>query len=99
MEITKQNRDESFAETRPHFNKQETEILVQLNLGKTDAWSIASATGMLITSVRRALTDLCGKNIISESGNTFNWETGRNVTTYKIIDRSALTDPNQQVLF
>ena len=42
MEITKTNRNESFAETRPHFNKQETEILIQLNLGKADAWSIAS---------------------------------------------------------
>ena len=99
MNLTKQTRDESFAETRPHFNKQETEILIQLNLGKADAWSIASATGMLITSIRRGLTDLCSKNIICEKGNMFNWETGRNVTTYKIIDRSALTDPNQQTLF
>ncbi len=99
MDIAKQTRNESLAETRPHFNKQESEILIQLNLGKTDAWSIASATGIMITSVRRALTDLCGKDIICEKGNIFNWQTGRNVTTYKIIDRSVLTDPNQQTLF
>jgi len=99
MDIAKQTRNKSYAETRPHFNNQETQILIQINLGKKDAWSIAAATGIMITSVRRGLTDLCGKNIICDNGDTFNWETGRNVTTYKIIDRSAVTDPNQQTLF
>jgi len=81
----RRNRRESYTKTKPRFTAQEEEVLRQLNMGINDAWSISNKTHMLITSVRRALTDLTTKGVVMESGTTFNAETNRNVTTYKVL--------------
>lgn len=77
------NRNDSYSEAKYQFSQQEEEIMRQINMGYTDAWSISNKTGMLITSVRRALTNMTDSGILEESGSTYNAETNRNVTTYK----------------
>ncbi len=78
----RRHRSESFAKSKPRFTEQENQVILQLNMGIRDAWSIANKTGMLITSVRRCLTDLVSKGAIIESGTIFNTNTQRNVTAY-----------------
>lgn len=86
----RRNRRESFIKSKPRFTEQEHQVMLQLNMGICDAWSIANKTGMLITSVRRCLTDLVSKAAIAEIGITFNAETQRNVTTYRTLKVSEL---------
>lgn len=85
MKITKQNKFDSYNESKPKFTEQEQQVMIQLNFGFTDAWSISKRTGMLITSVRRCLTDLSDAGEITENGTVYNEETKRNVTAYKVI--------------
>jgi hypothetical protein len=85
--IAKQNRKSSFDNSVEYFGKQETEVLQCLEMGINDAWSIAAHKNLLITSVRRALTDLCQADYIYESGTKFNEETQRTVTTYGITNK------------
>lgn len=86
----RRNRRESFQKSKPKFTEQEHQVLMQLNMGLNDAWSISNKTGMLITSVRRSLTDLVSKGAIAEIGTTFNPETQRNVTTYRTLSVKEL---------
>ena len=88
MSISKKNKADSYSESRPKFTEQEQQVLIQLNFGISDAWSISKATGMLITSVRRCLTDLSDAGQITEIGTVYNAETNRNVTAYKVIHES-----------
>lgn len=85
MKTAKQNKIDSYHESKPKFTEQEQQVLIQLNFGISDAWSISKATGMLITSVRRCLTDLSDAGQITENGTVYNAETNRNVTAYKVI--------------
>lgn len=88
----RKNRRDSYNQTKPRFTEQEQQVLIQLNFGVTDAWSIHLRTGILCTSVRRCLTDLVKKNAIIETGTTHHAETNRNVTTYRTLNQSeALT--------
>ena len=77
------NRKDSYSEAKYQFSQQEEEIMRQINMGYTDAWSISEKTGMLITSVRRALTNMTDAGILEESGSKYHQGTDRNVTTYK----------------
>lgn len=73
--------------------------MIQLNFGISDAWSISKRTGMLITSVRRCLTDLSDAGQITENGTVYNEETNRNVTSYKVLTEQEKTFKNQLQLF
>lgn len=84
----RRNRRESFVQTRPTFTEQEQQVMIQINMGVTDAWSISYKTGMLTTSVRRCLTDLVKKNAITENGTVYHAETNRNVTAYRTLTQS-----------
>lgn len=88
--ITAQTRYESYLKSKPDFSNQNEQILDCIAIGLVDAWSISYNTNMLITSVRRALTNLCKDGIIEESGTTYHAGTNRNVTTFKIKE-SQLT--------
>lgn len=88
MKTAKQNKIDSYHESKPKFTEQEQQVLIQLNFGISDAWSISKQTGMLITSVRRCLTDLSDAGQIAENGTVYNAETNRNVTSYKVIHES-----------
>lgn len=90
MTRSRQHRRESYQKTKPRFTEQENSVLLQLNMGLNDAWSISNKTGMLITSVRRSLTDLVTKGAIAEIGTTFNPDTQRNVTTYRTLNLKEL---------
>lgn len=83
MKISEKNRSESFKQSQPNFNEQEIRVLQQLNMGHTDARTIYLHTGIYLTSVRRALTDLEQAGHIQQMGKTKDQETGRNVTVYK----------------
>lgn len=84
MNIARKNKTDSFHESKPMFTDQEQQVLVNINLGISDAWSIHKRTGMLITSVRRCLTDMAQRGEICENGTVYNEETKRYVTKYKI---------------
>lgn len=99
MKITKQNKLDSYNESKPKFTDQEQRVLIQLNFGISDAWSISKRTGMLITSVRRCLTDLSDAGQITENGTVYNEETNRNVTSYKVLTEQEKTFKNQLQLF
>ena len=92
MSIAKQNRLNSYYESESNFTPQEIKVMQCLEMGINDAWSISKHKNILITSVRRALTDLCNSKDIYESGTKFNEETQRTVTTYGITNK-------QQTLF
>ena len=85
MTTAKRNKADSYYESKPKFTEQEQQVLIQLNFGISDAWNISKTTGMLITSVRRCLTDLSDAGQITENGTVYNEETNRNVTSYKVI--------------
>jgi len=85
MNPARKNKTDSYHESKPKFTEQEQTVLIQLNFGISDAWSISKRTGMLITSVRRCLTDLSDAGEITENGTVYNEETKRNVTAYKVI--------------
>lgn len=87
MSYAKQNRYSSYLQSESNFNNQESKVIDCLQSGINDAWSISSKTGMLITSVRRCLTDLKDRNEIQECGTMHNIFTNRNVTTYKIVSK------------
>ena len=85
MTTARKNKSDSYHESKPKFTEQEQQVIIQLNFGISDAWSISKQTGMLITSVRRCLTDLCSAGQITENGTVYNADTNRNVTAYKVI--------------
>ena len=85
MTTARKNKIDSYHESKPKFTEQEQQVLIQLNFGISDAWSISKTTGMLITSVRRCLTDLSDAGQITENGTVYNADTNRNVTAYKVI--------------
>ena len=85
MNNASRNKIDSYHESKQKFTDQEQTVLIQLNFGISDAWSISKRTGMLITSVRRCLTDLSDAGEITENGTVYNEETKRNVTAYKVI--------------
>ncbi len=57
-------KKESLESVLENFPKQEKIVFNSIDSGYTDAHSIAGNTGLLITSIRRALTYLRKKNII-----------------------------------
>ncbi len=92
MNYSTQTRYESYIESRPKFKDQNEQVIDCINIGLVDAWSISVNTNMLITSVRRALTNMRNDGLIEETGTTYHKGTNRNVTTYKIKE-------NQLTLF
>jgi len=100
MNTARKNKIDSFNESKPKFTEQEQQVLIQLNCGITDAWSISKRTGMLITSVRRCLTDLSDAGQIAENGTVYNEETNRNVTAYRVLTETEKHNiKNQLQLF
>ena len=100
-DIARHNRKESYDLSKPEFSEQEQIVMDHLAMGVNHAWLISKRTGLLITSVRRCLTNLYdkGEGVIKETGTVFNDDTKRNVTTYAIKDRSVITDIGQGSLF
>jgi transcription initiation factor IIE alpha subunit len=90
MKLTEQIRNESFKISKPDFNKQELEIIHCIESGLTNAWQIENATNMLITSIRRALTNLDKRNIIEPVGKFYFKPTQRKVTTYRIASKQGV---------
>lgn len=88
---------ESYEKSIPKFSEQETKVLQYINMGYNDAWSISERTGMLITSVRRALNNLAQQRVIQECGYKYHEPTERNVTAFKII-KDVEREKGQQVL-
>ena len=89
--IAEKNRKESYDKSKEQFSEQERYVLKCLALGYDHAWSIQEASRinphektMLITRVRRCLTNLVDKDVIYECGTVFYSPTERNVTRYKI---------------
>lgn len=78
-------RKESYNKIKPYFPYGEKKVINSIREGNTDAWSISNNTGMLITSVRRALHDLVKANIIEQDGTVYHKTTNRNVKKYKEI--------------
>jgi len=88
VSIAKTNRAKSYEKTKPHFNNGEMAVLRFINMGYKDAWSIHKQSGMLLTSVRRALTDMHQRGHLVETNTVFNAETGRSVTSYSIASKT-----------
>ncbi len=99
MSIAKKNKRDSYDESKPKFTDQEQQVLIQLNFGFSDAWTIHRRTGMMITSVRRCLTDLCSAGVIAENKTVYNEDTKRNVTAYRVLSEQEKTFKNQLNLF
>ncbi len=57
-------KKESLESVLENFPEQEKIVFNSIDSGFTDAHSIADKTGLLITSIRRALTNLRKKNYI-----------------------------------
>lgn len=89
--IAKANRLNSYYESESNFTPQELRVMQCLNMNITDAWSISAHTGIMITSVRRCLTDLQQAGYIEETGSIYKELTKRNVTTYKVIKNKQAT--------
>lgn len=78
-------RKESYDKSKPDFKSQEAEILkiIEESTEPLTAWEIYSKTNYLITSVRRALSNMIKNNIIVVAGKKWHEPTQRNVTSYK----------------
>lgn len=99
MSIAKNARRKSLEESKPFFNNGEMIVLRYINMGYRDAWSISKKSGMLITSVRRALTDLHQGGAIVETATKFNEETQRSVTTYAVATNNEVEQGYEAKLF
>jgi len=84
--VPTQVRKESYEKSKPKFSKQEQLILERIRIGQHTAWDIQSTSGMLITSVRRALNSLYKKDAIEVFGKVWHEETQRKTTYYRIKD-------------
>ena len=89
MKLTEQIRNESFKKSKPDFNKQELEIIHCIESGLTNAWQIENATNMLITSIRRALTNLDKRKVIQPIGKKYYTATKRTVTVYELVTKQG----------
>lgn len=78
-------RKESYEKIKPYISYGERKVIAAIKIGMTDAWSISNYTGMLITSVRRALHDLTKNNILELDGTIYHKGTNRNINKYKEI--------------
>jgi len=98
MSIQTEVRRESYEKAKPNFNEQERLVLECLVTGPQTAWEIrkmlmwVKQKEMLITSIRRTLTDLSkpdkkrGRGVIIEAiGKREGLPNGPKVTTYQII--------------
>lgn len=99
MSIAKNVRRKSLEESKPFFNNGEMIVLRHINMGYRDAWSISKKSGMLITSVRRALTDLHQGGAIVETATKYNEETQRSVTTYAVATNNEVEQGYEAKLF
>lgn len=85
MSITKEVRKESYEKSKPKFSSQERHILNCIKGGYTTAWEIHSNSfNMLITSIRRALSDLVKDDVIDVIGKRHHKATNRDESVYKI---------------
>lgn len=99
MSIAKNVRRKSLEESKPFFNNGEMIVLRHINMGYRDAWSISKKSGLLITSVRRALTDMHQRGAIVETATKFNEETQRSVTTYAVATNNEVEQGYEAKLF
>lgn len=91
MSLGVEIRRESFLAIQPKLNKQERQAYdFLIHNGECTAWKISESTGMLITSVRRALFDLRRKGWVQESGKEFCEKTGANVTVWAALPMMGL---------
>jgi len=86
MSISKQVRNKSLKKVKPEFNAQEIQVINCIKSGMDNCWAIQADTNMLITSVRRCLTNLDKRDVIFSIGQTYNAPTDSHVTRYKLID-------------
>jgi len=86
MKVSKENKKESYKLSKPEFSQQERQVIEALYNGYTHAWVISEHTGMLITSVRRALNNLCANpnSAVKEAGKVYYKPTERWVTCYSV---------------
>lgn len=83
MTFAQAARREAYEAIKPKMNSQERQVHdFLIHNGESTAWKISESTGMLITSVRRALFDLRKKTWVQESGKEFCSKTGANVTRW-----------------
>lgn len=85
--IPVQNRKISLIQTEDSFSEQEAIVIKYLRSGLNNAWQIVEQSGLLLTSVRRALTCLESKRIIEAIGRVYNRPTKRFVTAYSVINK------------
>ena len=96
MNLAEQIRNESLKLSKDDFSEQERRVLACIRIGMDvgykklrHAWGIRDALsyGMLITSVRRALSNLKADGEIEVDGTIHYDPTDRNVSLYKISVR------------
>jgi len=84
MSLALENRNASFKLSKPEFNRQERIVLNCIGNGLIDPESISNYSGELLTSIRRAVTNLKQRGEIEEDGSVMNQSGTRNITAYKI---------------
>jgi|GEM_PF-6830031 transcription initiation factor IIE alpha subunit len=83
-EITQEVRYEALKETEEYHCRQDEEILRQLYFGKKTASEIEGKTGIRLTSVRRALSNLKKDGLILATGKKLNPDKTAPETIYEI---------------
>lgn len=95
---TKQVRRKSYRQSQPSFNAQEQRVIECVKSGVDNAWAIAERERMIITSVRRALTNLSQEKIgrkknrkrMLEAFDTIYYApTDRRISRYKLINATT----------
>lgn len=77
------NRRDSYHQSLPSFKRQDNTIFACIYSGLDNSEAISNRCGILLTSVRRSLSDLKRKNFIVETGR-IQGSLGRTITTYAI---------------
>lgn len=102
MSLTRRVRKQSYAQSEPSFNAQEMRVINCVKSGRDNAWAIQADTGMLITSIRRALTNLSAeklkgkenkKRVLEAFDTTEHKPTNRNISKYRVLNGATISIP------
>lgn len=87
LKLTEINRNESLQLAEPNFKSQESKIIEFLKRnGSGSSHDIYRETGIFLTDVRRAMTNLEQKKVIIAFATKFNTLTQRNNSIYMIAN-------------
>jgi len=86
MTSTQETRRESYQDSLPKFNPQETAVMDYIRQGINNPEAVIEASNIHSSSVRRAFSVLLNKKkVIEVAGKVFIKGTNRNIAFYRIV--------------